>query len=549
MNKDQLEKLNSRIHDLEEKVHNLENQLNTRNRINSLLDNILLKEVKSSDSGFSRVDSWFNRVGIALLLFGVAFFFKYSIEQGWITPVVRSAMGFILGFLLSFIGYRTYANNRGFSQLMFGGGIATFYITVFASFYLLKLFPLAVSFLLMILITLYSFSLSIRYSEEALSVTAVIGGLGTPFLLYTGIGEITTVVIYTLLILLGSLFIFNFRRWYLLLWTSAAGGWVIFYILYIRGVALDPVFAHSVALQAGIILTFFIFWLGPLVPVIRNKETSPMPDRHQLVFVFSPLILLSLSKLIWTFSGCIWGSISLLLAVFHGLVFFIYYKKEEVPGTVKTQGKVALLLFVLALGFYLEGNILLVVLSLAALTLHYLTHRFRERDMLLGSYTLFIIIRVWVFLRIVIYEYADISPGLSETLANFVSILLLLVSVRFIVNRVHARLFFSSTHVLFMLWIFEGVSLLTDAGGYITILWSLYILILYIVGFRYRSLFISRLSAVTLLLVVGKLFFYDMEQLETIWRVVLFTGIGTLMLAVSFFVQKMKSMKGEEAID
>ncbi len=549
MNKDQLKKFNERLNDLEEKVESLNSQLNTRGRINTVLDNILLDDVKSPDSSFSRVDRWFNRIGISLLLFGVAYFFKYSIEQGWITPVVRSAMGFILGFVLSFIGYRTYDKNRGFSQLMFGGGIATLYITVFASFYLLKLFPFAVSFVFMVLITLHSFFLSIRYSEEALSVTAVIGGLGTPFLLYTGIGDIITVVTYTLLILMGSILIFNFRRWYILLWSSAAGGWLIYYILFIRGVLLDPVIANRIALQSGITLSFFIFWLGPLVPAIRNKDDFSMPGRHHLVFVFSPLISLYLTRLLWNYPDSLWGTISLIFAVLHGFIFVVYYKKKEIPGIIKTQGKVALLLFVLALLFYLEGNILLVVLSLVALALHYLTHRVRERDILLGSYCLFVILRVWIFVRIITYEYFDISPAVSETLANFFSILLLLVSVKFITNRTHARLFFSSTHLLFMLWIFEGVLLLTGTGGYVTLLWSLYVVILYIIGFRYRSLFLSRLSVITMFLVVGKLFFYDMKQLDAIWRILLFTGIGTVMLIVSYYVQKIKYIRGEEVTD
>jgi len=32
---------------------------------------------------------WLNRSGIGLLLLGVAFLFKYSVDQGWLTPPVR----------------------------------------------------------------------------------------------------------------------------------------------------------------------------------------------------------------------------------------------------------------------------------------------------------------------------------------------------------------------------------------------------------------------------------------------------------------------------
>ncbi|MBD0355154.1 MAG: DUF2339 domain-containing protein, partial [Rubrobacteraceae bacterium] len=32
---------------------------------------------------------WLNRVGIGLLLFGIAFLFKFAVDQNWITPPVR----------------------------------------------------------------------------------------------------------------------------------------------------------------------------------------------------------------------------------------------------------------------------------------------------------------------------------------------------------------------------------------------------------------------------------------------------------------------------
>lgn len=56
--------------------------------------------------------------GIALVLFAVAFFFKYAIDQGWLTPAVRVVLGLFLGFVLVGLGLSVRAGRPGFSQVL-----------------------------------------------------------------------------------------------------------------------------------------------------------------------------------------------------------------------------------------------------------------------------------------------------------------------------------------------------------------------------------------------------------------------------------------------
>ena len=75
---------------------------------------------------------WLNKIGIGLVLFGVAFLFKNSIAQGWMTPPVRVGFGLILGVGLILAGLRMSVDRRHFSQVLIDGGIATVYIIGFA---------------------------------------------------------------------------------------------------------------------------------------------------------------------------------------------------------------------------------------------------------------------------------------------------------------------------------------------------------------------------------------------------------------------------------
>ena len=48
-------------------------------------------------TGMSTSEYWLNKIGIGLVLFGVAFLFKFSVDQGWLTPLVRLGFGVALG--------------------------------------------------------------------------------------------------------------------------------------------------------------------------------------------------------------------------------------------------------------------------------------------------------------------------------------------------------------------------------------------------------------------------------------------------------------------
>jgi len=180
---------------------------------------------------------WLNRIGIGLLLLGVAFLFNYSVDQGWLTPPVRVWFGLLLGCLLLVTGLGVQGPRRPFSQVLLGGSIATWYITSFAAFQLYALVSYGVAFGLMTLVTLLAFGLSVRQQKAVLSVIGIAGGLGTPFLLDTGQGSLVELVVYTCLILGGTSAIYWFQGWRSLLWTAFIGGWLIFGIAYSEGIS------------------------------------------------------------------------------------------------------------------------------------------------------------------------------------------------------------------------------------------------------------------------------------------------------------------------
>ncbi|MDP8940752.1 MAG: DUF2339 domain-containing protein [Actinomycetota bacterium] len=135
---------------------------------------------------------WLNKIGIGLLLFGLAFLFKFSVDQGWLSPEVRVGFGLAVGASLIVTGLRVYEERRAFSQVLLGGGIGAFYTTGFAAYTLYALVPHALAFVFMVATTSLAFAFSIRQDQAALSMIGAAGGFGTPFLLYTETGSTGT---------------------------------------------------------------------------------------------------------------------------------------------------------------------------------------------------------------------------------------------------------------------------------------------------------------------------------------------------------------------
>jgi uncharacterized membrane protein len=144
---------------------------------------------------------WLNKIGIGLLLLGLIFLYKYSVDQGWLVPVVRVAFGLLLGTTLLTIGLRVYQDHRHFSPVVLGGSIAAYYTTGFAAFNLYALVAYPVAFAFMVSVTVLAVLLALRHDEVVLSVIGVAGALATPFLLYTGTKNVPALVAYICLLL------------------------------------------------------------------------------------------------------------------------------------------------------------------------------------------------------------------------------------------------------------------------------------------------------------------------------------------------------------
>ena len=78
------------------------------------------------------------------------------------------------------------------------------------------------------------------------------------------------------------------------------------------------------------------------------------------------------------------------------------------------------------------------------------------------------------------------------------------------------------------------------SGGMLTLSWSLEGIALLAAGFALRDRWLRLPGLALMLLCIGKVFFYDLRNLETVYRILSFIGLGLILLGVSWIYTRFK---------
>jgi hypothetical protein len=129
-----------------------------------------------------------NRIGVITLVLGVAFFFKWAVDNNWIGPAGRVVLGLLAGFAtLAAADFTWRKGQQVFAQGITATGIAVIYLALYAAFDFYHLIPQPVAFLLMVASTAMAAVLALRYNSFAIAALGLAAAYVTPLLLSTGV--------------------------------------------------------------------------------------------------------------------------------------------------------------------------------------------------------------------------------------------------------------------------------------------------------------------------------------------------------------------------
>jgi uncharacterized membrane protein len=289
--------------------------------------------------------NWINIAGVVTLIFAAAFFFKYAVDNNWVGPGARVALGIIAAMVSLFFGDLMWRRGQKiFGQGITGLGLALLYLSFWASYGLYHLVPQPAAFLLMALTTAASVVFAMRYESQAIGVIGMLAGYWTPGALASGEPHPWILFGYVFLLNLGGLTLTRLRRWATLEYLAAVatalwfGAW-LFDGPHDRDHLVNTVFALAFYAQfccaRARVLWAAAQLLGPVaILVIWNAPERFLP----LLFVYAAggLIVAEIRRWpevpSWTLT-CYWG------------VYFLYTKVAPELQFVYITGAFALFFF------------------------------------------------------------------------------------------------------------------------------------------------------------------------------------------------------------
>lgn len=297
-----------------------------------------------------------NKVGIGVLVLGIAYFVKYAIDNNWINEVGRVVIGLLSGGLLTFLAHKIRKSYKAFSSVLVGGAMAVFYYTISIGFHDYQLFTQPIAFGLMVGVTAFSVLLSISYDKKELAILALVGAFSTPLMLSTGQGNYIILFTYVAIVNVGMLVLAYFRKWNLVNILSLAftvllfGSWFVAKV--VNGV--NPPYQGALLFAS---LFYGVFFIMHIINNLKEKRKFKAYEFVLLLATTGLYYAVGMSVFHLSGNNHLQGLFTVCLGVFNLLFAYPLYKRNNVDKSLLFLLMGLVLSFVsLAAPVQLEGN-------------------------------------------------------------------------------------------------------------------------------------------------------------------------------------------------
>jgi uncharacterized membrane protein len=518
----------------------------------------------------SRIGShWLNRIGITAVLIGVSYFLKFAFDNNWIGPAGRVAIGLLAG--IAIVVWSENFRHRGyviFSYSLKAVGIGVLYLSLYAAFQVYNLVPGGVAFTMMFAVTAATAVMAWTQDAEILAAFALIGGFSTPMLLSTGQNREVALFAYVVVLDLGALALVILKPWRRLLVLSYLGtlglyaGWYSsFYDV------------TQVRMTVGFATLFFaIFAVAPLLvqPAAKGGMSDSVPPLVAVVNAAGYFLQIYIMFEEIATRDTAWFALAL-----AALYIFLSRQARGQAGSPEAARTVDLLHLALAIGFItaavpirLDAHWVTMGWFVEAAVLLWVAERVHSE--LLNVFAVGALV-LGVGRLLLIDNFSITRPILNNRMATYAVAIAVLGAVAWYggrrkdeTGRTVAAMSVVALNLLALIALSREVAdyysqqliSLRPQGQWdpsawtdwhhvkiardftYSALWMAYGAMLMVVGFWRRSAFVRWQALVLIAFTIGKVFLYDVSELDRGYRIVSFIVLGALLLAISFVYQR-----------
>ena len=270
-----------------------------------------------------------NKIGIAVLVFGIGFLLKYAIGRDLISETGRTLIGLVAGGILVLFAHRLRERFRAFSSVLVAGGITVFYFTVAIAFHEYHLIGQTSAFISMVGITGLAVAFTLGYDRRELAVIALLGGFASPFMASTGEGNFRVLFTYLLILNVGMLVLANFKKWPVLNILSFGLSWLIFGAWAVASYSrLDPPpMVLALCFATGFYLVF-----SAMILLYDLRHHTPFDPLDYSMYLLNNALFLGAGLLFLEDSSVrVGGLFALVIAGLNLLLALRFFRDAHVP--------------------------------------------------------------------------------------------------------------------------------------------------------------------------------------------------------------------------
>jgi uncharacterized membrane protein len=500
---------------------------------------------------------WLNRIGLFLVFMAAFFALKWEFDNNVLGPTGRVAAWTLIGAGLPV--YAQWLLGRGYRYLsegLTGLGGAVLYLTLYFGWDYYKLFPQAVAFVAMILVTGALVAIAIGRDSQRIALLALIGGFLTPLL--TSTGQDAQIVLFNYLLILdaGLLVLAGARQW-----RGLEPLAFVFSVAFFWGWYGTFYHVSQPLLRTTVFATLF-FAVFAALPVIRSRATGRgFPEQVVQVVLNAGNYLLVLYTLLWPDQPWALTVAVLALAALHlAVTNAIPRVADETPVARVLFAGLALTFVTLAIPIRLAGSWITIAWAVEGAVLVWSGFNARWWFLRAAGLSLYAI----AVLRLVGFLPDADAFLLNARFGTFAVVIACFGAALYVWRRQPDQLEDRERNGFAALGVGINVlavwALTLEVGQYfqpllagdadtlrdaelgrqltISLLWTLYATALVVVGVRRAVAGLRWQGLILFGLVVGKVFLYDLAFLSGGHRILSSIVLGIVLIAISVLYQR-----------